>query len=86
MTKVTVNSNRNSCVSIRKSNPNIIGAVILKGNWDPSGGTLPGIGKQGWLYKASANGTVGGFDINQGMQILFLTDDPGQTLSNYDIR
>ncbi len=62
------------------------GMVIIKGNWDPSGGTLPGTGRMGWLYIASSNGTVSGFDIQQGMQILFLIDNPGQTISNYDIR
>lgn len=63
-----------------------VGAVIYQGLWNPSGGTLPGTGQKGWFYRASADGTVGGFFIPLGAWIFFLTDDPGQTPSNYDIR
>lgn len=62
------------------------GSVVYKGTWDVSTGLLPGSGSKGWLYKASTDGTVNGFDIPKGAWIFFLTDNPGQTLSNYDIR
>ncbi len=81
-----LNAERRDNMDETNSMLDLTGMVIFKGYWDPSGGTLPGTGNEGWLYKASANGTVSGFDIAQGAWILFLTDDPGQTLSNYDIR
>ena len=52
-------------------------AVVLKGEWDASGGTFPGSGsaQAGWAYIVSTGGTVDGVAFNAGDRILAILDN-----------
>lgn len=61
MTKVTVNANRNNCVSINNSRQGS-GANVFIGYWDASGGKLPSLSKKGynWIIGDGVNEDTGG--------------------------
>ena len=93
MTKVTVNANRNSCVSI-SSNKQGNGAVIIIGYWDASGGTLPTTAKKGyrWIIGDGISEDTGGGSIPYLGGSIYLAprstitaniDNPGQNWFNW---
>ncbi len=62
------------------STPN---AIIDKGNWDASGGTLPVGTDRGWLYYISVAGTVYGVDLVVGATITSRANGAGQTWNDW---
>lgn len=56
-------------------------AVVLKGEFSPSGGVFPGTGaaQAGFAWIASDAGTIDGVEINQGDRLIAITDDASTT-------
>lgn len=52
-------------------------AVIMKGSWNPTGGSFPGAGvaQAGWSYVVTADATVDGIEFKDGDRIICLTDN-----------
>lgn len=93
MTKVTVNANRNNCVSINNSRQGS-GAVTIIGYWDASNGTLPSKALKGytWIIGDGINEDTGGGEIPYlggtiylapRSQITAVIDNPGQNWFNW---
>jgi hypothetical protein len=55
----------------------VSGALVFKGSWDASAGTLPGAGaaQTGWFYKVSVAGTVNGQFFSVGDDVFALVNN-----------
>jgi hypothetical protein len=70
-----------------------LGLLDDRGNWNASGGTYPntngsgpgGIIVKGDIWYISVGGNLGGIPVNVGDSVRALTDNPGQTSTNWDI-
>lgn len=77
MTKVVVN-NRTCCTQQS-------GAVINRGDYDASSNTFPSPSSNGFQFRISVPGILGGRSVDIGAMILKLNNNDDQSLANWRI-